>query len=97
MHFIHVHLIRSLPSLVLIAKNWLNPDGGLDGVFKEFEVLMIYTYTPFLYGEHIEPSYWDNQVGVVTVTVIIFENKNLILCIPFVHCLKFDFPGVDYY
>lgn len=74
----------SLPpsSLVLIAKNWLNPDGGLDGVFKEFEVLMIYTYTPFLYGEHIEPSYWDNQVGVVMVTVIIFENKNLILCIP---------------
>ena len=89
----------SLPpsSLVLIAKNWLNPDGGLDGVFKEFEVLMIYTYTPFLYGEHIEPSYWDNQVGVVTVTVIIFENKNLILYIPFVHCLKFDLPGVDYY
>uniref|UniRef100_A0A1X7V1V4 RING-type domain-containing protein n=1 Tax=Amphimedon queenslandica TaxID=400682 RepID=A0A1X7V1V4_AMPQE len=45
----------------VIAKACLNMAGGFDSVFKEFEVLMIYTYTPFLYGEHIDTAYWDRQ------------------------------------
>lgn len=48
-------------SLVLIAKNWLHSGD----IFKDFQVLIIYTYSPFLYGDHVEPSYWDSQVGVV--------------------------------
>ena len=49
--------------LDVIAKASLSIAGGLDSVFKEFEVLMIYTYTPFLYGEHIDTAYWDRQVN----------------------------------
>ena len=55
--------------LVVIAKASLNIAGGFDSVFKEFEVLMIYTYTPFLYGEHVDTAYWDRQVHNVHVRV----------------------------
>ena len=41
-----------------VAKKWLESTN----LREQFDVLIIYTYSPFLYGEHIDPVHWDKQV-----------------------------------
>ena len=40
----------------------------VDKLLKEFEVLAIYTYSPFLYGGHVYPKYWESQVSAAYLT-----------------------------
>ena len=41
-----------------VAKKWLENTN----LREQFDVLIIYTYSPFLYGEHIDPVHWDKKV-----------------------------------